>query len=266
MYDRYNRHINYLRISVTDRCNLRCSYCMPSTDIRLFPAEEILSYDEIAEVVKAAVGMGIRKFRLTGGEPLVRKDIVKLVAMLSAIEGVKELVMTTNGTLLAGYAAELKKAGLQSVNISLDTLDPATYAELTGGGRLGDVLRGIEAALACGLTPVKINCVVEHSSRDGNARAVKAFCLGKGLQVRFIRKMNLSTGDFAEVEGGEGGACARCNRLRITSNGMIRPCLFDEKEFAVRTLGAQEALLCALQSKPAKGSINRKSTFYNTGG
>ena len=266
MYDRFKRQLSYLRISVTDRCNLRCTYCMPGEGVQFFPREDILSFEEIAEVVKAAVGLGMSKFRLTGGEPLVRQGIVTLVSMLSAIDGVEELVMTTNGILLEKYAAELKKAGLQRVNISLDTVDPDQYRELTRGGKLADVMAGIEAALASGLVPVKINCVVLQSSDNENARGVKAYCDSKGLGFRAIRMMNLPGGVFSAVEGGEGGVCSNCNRLRLTANGMVKPCLFDEQEFSVRAMGAREALKAAAERKPARGGKNTKGTFYNIGG
>jgi cyclic pyranopterin phosphate synthase len=266
MLDRFNRHINYLRISVTDRCNLRCSYCMPTDGIRLIPREEILSYEEIAEVVRTAVKLGIDKFRLTGGEPLVREGIIDLVGMLSSIEGVKDLSMTTNGILLDKNAYDLKKAGLQRVNISLDTIDANVYKELTRGGRLDDVLKGIDSALENNLRPVKINCVVEKSSEEENAREVKKFCEKNKLEVRFIHRMNLYRGEFSKVEGGMGGSCGNCNRLRLTSNGMVKPCLFDEQEFSVRKMGAESALTTAILRKPAKGSRNRKTSFYNIGG
>ena len=266
MFDRYNRQINYLRISVTDRCNLRCSYCMPVEGIKLLPGEEILSFEEIAVVVKAAAGLGIEKFRLTGGEPLVREGISSLVAMLAAIPGVKELVMSTNGILLRRYAADLRKAGLQRVNVSLDTVDPGHYHELTRGGNLDAVLEGIDAAIENGLLPVKINCVVLESSEEPNAREVKKFCDSRGLGLRYIHMMSLPGGVFSEVEGGNGGVCGSCNRLRLTSNGMVKPCLFDEQEFPVRILGAEQALRAAIQDKPARGGKNRFGTFYGIGG
>lgn len=266
MLDRYNRHINYLRISVTDRCNLRCTYCMPEEGILLMQHKEILTFDEITEVVRNALKMGITKIRLTGGEPLVRKGIVNLVSMISAIEGITDLSMTTNGILLEELAGPLKAAGLNRVNISLDTLDPEKYRELTRGGDLAKVLKGIDAALSAGLTPVKINCVVFRSSDEEDARMVKEFCRGKGLHPRFIRQMNLQTGEFSIVEGGSGGNCASCNRLRLTANGMVKPCLFDDNEFSVREMGIEQALQAALNSKPEVGCMNHTGQFYNIGG
>jgi len=266
MFDRYNRHINYLRISVTDRCNLRCTYCMPEKGIELLQHRDILTFDEITDVVRVAVKMGITKIRLTGGEPLVRKDIVTLVSMIAAIEGIEDLSMTTNGILLEELAGPLKTAGLNRVNISLDTLNPEKYSEITRGGDLTKVLKGIDTALEVGLTPVKINCVVFHSSAEEDARSIREFCRIKGLQPRFIRQMNLQTGEFSVVEGGSGGNCSQCNRLRITANGMIKPCLFDDYEFSVREMGIEPAFHAALNCKPAVGCMNHTGQFYNIGG
>ena len=162
MLDPFNRNINYLRISVTDRCNLRCRYCMPETGIKLVPHENILSFEEIRDFVRVGVGLGIRKVRLTGGEPLVRKGIVQLVEMLAATPGIKDLGMTTNGILLDRYATDLAAAGLHRVNISLDSLDAGNFKYITRVGQLDSVLSGIEAAQEAGLNPVKINCVVKN--------------------------------------------------------------------------------------------------------
>ena len=266
MFDRFNRHINYLRISVTDRCNLRCRYCMPEEGIQLMNHKEILSFEEITDVVRAAVDEGIDKFRITGGEPLVRKDIVTLISLISAVKGVNDLSMTTNGILLEEFALPLKKAGLRRVNISLDTINPLKFAEITRGGELNKVLRGIKAAKEAGLEPVKINCVVFKSSDEEDAKEVKEFCRKNNLQVRFIHQMNLITGEFSVVEGGNGGNCIQCNRLRLTANGMVKPCLFDDQEFSVRDTGAKTALLNALNSKPLIGCSNSKGSFYNIGG
>jgi len=266
MFDRYNRHIHYLRISVTDRCNLRCRYCMPKEGIQLLRHEDILSFEEIVGVVKAAVSMGIDKIRLTGGEPLVRKGIVDLVAMIASVRGISDLSLTTNGILLKEFAMPLKMAGLQRVNVSLDTLDPVKYKHITRGGEIHWVLEGINAACAAGLNPVKINCVVGKSADEEDARVVKSFAAEKNIQVRFIRQMDLETGDFSIVEGGEGGNCKICNRLRIMANGMVKPCLFNEMGFSVRLLGAEQALISALNSKPEQGCYNKTGRFYTIGG
>ncbi len=266
MLDRYNRKINYLRVSVTDRCNLRCGYCMPEDGIRLLTHQDILSYDEITEVVKAAVNLGVDKVRITGGEPLVRKGITELVKMIAAIPGILDLGMTTNGIMLPKFAAELKASGLQRVNISLDTIDPEKYKAVTRVGSLHDALKGIDAAIEAGLMPIKLNCVVKENGFEPEAQRVKAFADNKGLEVRFIPMMNLQEGTFGEVIGGSGGHCASCNRLRLTPNGMIKPCLFSDQSYSVRELGAKQALLQAVNNKPKCGSSSQKSSFYNIGG
>lgn len=266
MFDLYNRQISYLRISVTDRCNLRCRYCMHDEGVRMLQHDDILTFEEIVDVVSVAVDLGINKIRLTGGEPLVRKGIVDLVSLIAGVRGIIDLAMTTNGILLREHAGALRLAGLMRVNVSLDTLDPDKFNRLTRGGRIRDVLEGIRAAQSAGLNPVKINCVIFKSSDGEDARQVKEFAIREGLDVRFIRQMDLETGEFGIVEGGEGGNCSICNRLRLTANGMVKPCLFSEQEFSVRQLGSQAALTQALYSKPLKGCSNRKGSFYNIGG
>jgi GTP 3',8-cyclase len=266
MLDRYNRNINYLRISVTDRCNLRCRYCMPCEDFVMLSHNDILTFDEITEVVRCASDMGIVKVRLTGGEPLVRRDVVELVKMISAVPGIIDLGMTTNGILLERFAAQLSEAGLDRINVSLDTMDAGKYSELTSGGDISMVFRGIEAALKAGLDPVKINCVIENSSDEPDALAVKKYGEENGLNVRFIHQMNLGEGEFSIVEGGAGGDCKICNRLRLTANGMVKPCLFSDVAFNVRNMGAKEALTAALFSKPESGTNCVNNQFYNIGG
>lgn len=266
MIDIYNRQISYLRISVTDRCNLRCRYCMPEEGVKMLQHEDVLSFEEIVDVVKVAVDLGVNKIRLTGGEPLVRKGIVDLVSMISVVNGVTDLAMTTNGLLLGDLAGELRLAGLMRVNISLDTLDPDKFNRITRGGKISDVLEGIRAAKSAGLNPVKINCVVFKSSDEEDAIQVREFAIREGLEVRFISQMDLEKGEFGIVEGGEGGNCTICNRLRLTANGMVKPCLFSEQEYSVRQLGSQAALIQALNSKPPHGCINRTGSFYSIGG
>jgi len=266
MLDRYNREINYLRVSVTDRCNLRCRYCMPESGIKLMAHKDILSFDEITDVVRVAAGMGVNKVRITGGEPLVRKGISELIHMISEIKGILDIGMTTNGTLLPQFAVELKSAGLHRVNISLDTLDAEKFNHITRVGSLEETLLGIDAALDAGLTPVKINCVIVKNEMEADAQQVKAFADKKGLEVRFIPQMDLHEGTFGQVIGGSGGHCASCNRLRLTPAGMIKPCLFSDVEYSVREMGAEKALLTAVENKPACGSSSKKSNFYNIGG
>ncbi len=266
MLDSYGRTINYLRVSVTDRCNLRCTYCMPAEGVPLLRHEDILSFEEILEVVRAAVALGIRKVRLTGGEPLVRRGIVELVRMLAAIREIRDLSMTTNGTLLAGLAQPLAEAGLRRVNVSLDAIRPDRYAAISRGGEVRQALAGIAAAQQAGLSPIRLNCVVEHNSRESDACEVAQFAAKAGLEVRFIRRIGLSEGRFAVVEGGHGGACSRCNRLRLTSDGAIRPCLLSNLSFPVRKLGPAEALLQAIRAKPPAGSACTDRSMNLIGG
>ena len=265
MFDRFNRSINYLRISVTDRCNLRCTYCMPEDGIRLLDHSDILSFEEIADFTRIAVANGITKVRLTGGEPLVRKGILELVTMLASIDGLEDLSMTTNGVLLSKYATDLKKAGLKRINISLDTVNPDNYCQITRNGELAQVLEGIEAAQKVGFEPIKINCVLLGQPDDETQR-LKEFCTTRGLKLRFIHQMNLKTGEFSTVEGGEGGNCSKCNRVRLLANGDIKPCLFSDLAYNIRKLGHQEALDLALGNKPKSGTYNQSGEFYNIGG
>jgi len=264
--DRFNRHINYLRISVTDRCNLRCRYCMPEEGIQLIKHEDILSYDEITSFTRIAVASGITKVRITGGEPLVRKNITALVSMIASIDGVADLSMTTNGVLLAEYARSLADAGLMRVNVSLDTLNHEKFNYITRGGQIENVLKGIEAAQEAGLTPVKINCVIKTSPDEDDAVSVAEYGMKHGLDVRFIREMDLAGGRFSVVHGGAGGHCAKCNRLRLTPEGIVKPCLFNDAGFRIREMGAEEAIKQALNAKPECGTINNQNGFYNIGG
>ena len=266
MQDRYSRHISYLRISVTDRCNLKCDYCMPLRAVKHLKPELLLSGNEITAIAKEAAGLGISKIRLTGGEPLMRKDIVEIVRGIAGVDGIDDLSLTTNGTLLQGLAAPLAEAGLMRVNISLDTVRKEQYRKITRVGELQKVLEGIEAARQSGLQPVKINCVIDSSMFEKDAREVADFCRENGLQVRFIPKMNLETGKFSRVIGGEGGDCRNCNRLRITAEGIVKPCLFSNMGYSIRQFGVREALIQAVQAKPESGSINTRHTFYNIGG
>jgi cyclic pyranopterin phosphate synthase len=266
MFDRYNRRINYLRVSVTDRCNVRCTYCMPPDGVELLKHEDILSFEEIVEVISEAVSMGITKVRITGGEPLVRKGIIRLIEKISIIEGIMDLGLTTNGILLSEFAAALSNAGLHRINISLDTLDPEKYRAITRGGNLQSVFEGIEAAKHAGLNPIKINCVVRFSSDEPDAQKVKDYCVENDLEVRFIHEMSLADGCFTIVENGHGGDCPNCNRLRLTANGLILPCLFNDICFSTRELGIRRALEKAIELKPEQGSVNMNGKFHHIGG
>jgi GTP 3',8-cyclase len=274
--DSFGRRVNYLRVSVTDRCNLRCIYCMPPEGVSKIPHSEILSYEEIRAVVQAAAELGINKIRLTGGEPLIRANFPELVKMLSRIEGIQELSLTTNGTLLKNYALELKQAGLSRVNVSLDTLKTDKFQYITRLGKLDDVLEGIEAAKKAGFNLVKINTVVMRGINDDEVLDFARMTYKDGWHVRFIELMPFK--DLAEfvpsVElrqhisllgriepctpvAGNGPAiyyrlsgakgtisfispltetafCSRCNRMRLTPDGKLRPCLLGEDEIDLK--------------------------------
>jgi len=266
MYDRFNRKINYLRISVTDRCNLRCVYCMPAEGVDLISHKDILSFEEIVDFTKKAVADGVDKVRITGGEPLVRHDIIKLIKSIGEIKGIKDFGMTTNGILLPKYAEQLKAAGLMRVNISLDTMNPQRYREITRLGNIEDVFAGIEAAKKAELFPIKINCVIKKSRYEPDAVDVTEYCKAKGLEIRYIHEMNLETGEFSIVEGGEGGDCKNCNRLRLTANGNVMPCLFSNLAYNVRELGIEKSIDESLKNKPKSGTSNHINHFSNIGG
>ncbi|HHV39442.1 MAG TPA: GTP 3',8-cyclase MoaA [Tepidimicrobium sp.] len=189
MRDSYGRKINYLRISVTDLCNLRCRYCMPKEGISQVHHDDILTIEEIGKIARIFTSLGVDKVRLTGGEPLVRKGIVDLVKRIGQLEDIKDFAMTTNGILLRKYARDLKKAGLNRVNISLDTLNENKYAEITRGGRLSNVLRGIEVAKEEGLTPIKINTVLVGGFNDDEIEDFIRWTEEEQIDVRFIELM-----------------------------------------------------------------------------
>jgi cyclic pyranopterin phosphate synthase len=239
---------------------------MPAEGISLMQHNDILSFEEIMEVVDAALTLGVDKVRITGGEPLVRKGIVKLVEMIASKPGIQDLGMTTNGQLLGQFAQSLKDAGLHRINISLDTMNADKYRQITRGGEIMNVLQGIAAAKKAGLSPIKINCVIVKSADEPDAIEVAEFAKQLGLQVRFIRQMDLEKGEFYKVDGGTGGDCSTCNRLRLTANGMIKPCLFNDMEYNIREHGAHKALQLALGNKPSCGTINKHGEFYNIGG
>jgi len=291
--DSFQRPINYMRISVTDRCNLRCMYCMPSAGVCLMPHEDVLSYEEIYRIVQAAAELGINKIRITGGEPLVRTGLPRLIQMLAEIDAIDDISLTTNGTLLSSYAAELKQAGLQRVNISLDTLKQDKFNLITrGGSNLGDVRKGIEAARLVGLTPIKINMVVISGINDDEILDFATKTIDEEWHVRFIELMPFAGGGttasqfipvadmrkrlelLGELEPclpsvGNGPAkyfrfphakgtigfitpvsehfCFHCNRLRLTSDGKLRPCLLAEDEIDLKQPLRRRATLTELK-------------------
>jgi cyclic pyranopterin phosphate synthase len=290
--DAHNRPIQYLRVSVTDRCNLRCVYCMPEEGIPKLSHRDILRYEEIVRIVRVAVEMGFVHIRLTGGEPLVRKGILGLVGDLATIPGLDDLSMTTNGVLLSRYAQQLAEAGLRRVNISLDSLRPGRFRRITRLGRLEETLEGHRAALAAGLRPVKVNTVVLRGLNDDEVVDFARLTLEPDWHVRFIEVMPLGDGvcwsgdgvvPSAEIRAcieqalgpltgvrGEGAGPARyyrlpgaagtigfispvtehfchaCNRLRLTSDGRLLPCLLSDAFIDLRTplrKGADDAQL-----------------------
>lgn len=277
--DQYGRKITYLRVSVTDRCNLRCRYCMPPGGVPLKRHEDLLSFEEVAAVVAAGASFGITKVRLTGGEPLLRRDATDLVRLLAAVPGVADLAMTTNGLLLARHAAALKSAGLMRVNVSLDTLRADRFAAMTGSDTWRDVAAGIDAALAAGFGQVKLNVVAIRGYNDDEVGDFVRFARDKGLHLRFIEFMPVgnsfwepgkvvptkeahalaeraatlvpsqsgSAADVAELYQMPGSAatvgfisplsgkfCRRCNRLRLTADGFLKPCLACRTEVDIK--------------------------------
>lgn len=266
MIDSFGRTIRYLRISVTEECDLCCRYCTPAHARSKSRNSSLMEFDEILEVVRAAAELGFNKIRLTGGEPLMRPRLVDLVREISGIRGIRDFAMTSNGQLLAQHAFELAQAGLHRVNVSLDAIDPARYRWITRGGEIEPVLRGLEAARNAGLAPVKINCVFSETPDEPDARNVARFAAAEGLEIRFIRRMDLQQGLFYPILGGNGGDCPRCDRLRLTASGAIRPCLFGEMSFSVRQLGVQQALRLAVNAKPSAGTCFGDPGMYAVGG
>jgi cyclic pyranopterin phosphate synthase len=312
LIDPCQRPIDYLRVSVTDRCNLRCVYCMPEQGVPFVPHQEILTLEEMARIIRVAAGMGLRRVRLTGGEPLVRKGIVNLVRWIGETPGIDDIALTTNAVLLASCAHELAAAGLRRVNVSLDTLRPQRFRQITRRGDLADVMAGIAAARDAGLSPVKLNVVVMREVNDDETVEIARSTLEEDWQVRFIelmpfmdeqetcirdtfltlgfvpsrevkRQIEEALGPLAAAETSTGGGparyyrlpgargligfisplsenqfCAACNRMRLTADGKIRPCLLTDHEVDVKgTLrrgGSDDALrrriLEALNSKP----------------
>ncbi|MEN2994549.1 MAG: GTP 3',8-cyclase MoaA [Thermodesulfovibrio sp.] len=282
MKDKFGRNINYLRISVTDRCNLRCIYCMPEEGIsKILPHSEILSYEEILQIVEIGVDLGITNIRITGGEPLLRKDIVNFIERLAKTKGIKDIGMTTNGILLKKFAKALYKAGLKRVNISLDSLDENKFRKITRIGSIYDALEGIREADKVGLKPIKINVVVMKGINDDEIERFALWSKEVEYQIRFIEFMPIGPNawkkeffiskdeikeriekkvgklipvhveksgpaEYFMLEGARGllgfisplttHICVRCNRLRLTAEGKLRPCLFSDKELDLKKL------------------------------
>lgn len=267
MLDSYEREISYLRISVTDRCNLRCLYCMPEEGVEKKKHEDCLSFEQITEIAAEAVSLGITKIRLTGGEPLVRRGVGHLVAQLKNIEGLELLGMTTNGHFLDQYASELRKAGLDSLNISLDTLDPERYSRLTRGGDIEKVLKGIDAALSEGF-PLKLNMVVSDDTSIQEMDEMKHFCREKGIRLQRIREYDLKEDKFKDEEiiYHRPPPCASCNRIRLLSNGRVKPCLHSDREITMDMNNIREGLKKAISEKPRCGGSCTTRNMVEIGG
>ena len=311
--DNFQRTIDYMRISITDRCNLRCIYCMPSEGLVPMKHEDILSYEEIARILRIAVRIGVRKVRITGGEPLIRKNISYLISLIENIKDIEDLSLTTNGIPLAGCAQDIADAGLKRVNISLDSLRADRYREMTRGGDLDSVFKGIESAERAGLIPIKLNMVPMRGFNDDEIGDFAQLTLKTPYQVRFIEfmpfgKENMWKPDYfisaeeikshvekigqlhpvrlrrsgpARYYAFDGAAgvlgfisplsnhfCGKCNRLRLTADGKIRPCLFSETEIDIKTAmrnGAPDSeierlIRLAIQVKPKGHNMRIQDT------
>ena len=303
MQDNYNREIKYLRISITERCNLRCRYCMPMDGVCKKEHDEMLTYEEILKVSKVAAKLGVKKIRLTGGEPLVKKDIIKLASDIKKIDGIEELCITTNGILLNDYAKDLKVAGVDRINISLDTLNPEKYKYITRIGEFKDAWSGIEKAINIGFKKIKINSVLIGGFNDDEVVDISSLTLKYPVDVRFIELMPMyDSGDFKEnafikasividklkekygddkisevkdikhigqvarlykIDGALGFVglisavsnhfCSECNRIRLTSDGKLKPCLHSNEEISIKGLSEdeiEEKFKMAIKHKP----------------
>jgi len=304
MQDKYKREINYMRISITDRCNLNCFYCQPLKKASFLPRSEILTYEEFFRLVQIAIDLGIKKFRLTGGEPLLRKNLPTFIKKVLSLEGIEDFSLTTNGILLGEFIDELWEAGLRRINISLDSLDEKKYAEITGGGNLKKVLNSLKKAIEKGFDPVKINVVLLKGINEDLTPFIE-LAREYPVYVRFIELMNMDSknenfflscenarlklsayGEIVEVNSPQGGGpakyyklpgikksigficpysdhfCPTCNRLRISADGKLRPCLFSNWYMDLKAplrQGASDGkikqmILACLKKKP----LNRK--------
>ena len=265
MLDSYNREISYMRISVTDKCNLRCLYCMPQEGIIKKEHKDFLSFEDIGRIVQAAAELGIWKIRLTGGEPLIKKDITSLVRIIKSVEGIKHIGITTNGTLLSGLAQKLKSSGLDSINISLDTLDPYKYREITRGGNIEQVLLGIEAAREARF-PIKINTVVLEDTRESDIDRMRDFCAQKGLNLQLINHYSLTKEKQNNYVFDRPPKCGNCNRIRLLAHGVLKSCLQSDVEIPVDLKNPKESLILAIKGKPALGQVCSNRSMIEIGG
>ena len=274
--DGYEREINYLRVSVTDRCNLRCQYCMPTDGVQWIEHNDILRYEELIRIIGAFARLGVNKVRITGGEPLVRKGLLPFLQQVTRIAGIQEVGLTTNGSLLEEYAPLLKQAGVGRINVSLDTLQRERFIQLTGQDKLAQVLAGIKKAQEVGLTPVKINMVVMKGFNSDEIVDIASLAINNPYQIRFIEYMPFRAGKdylfttdamkeqlvaagFPKLIPQMGGSCPAkiynmpkaqgsigfitpisqhfcnsCNRIRLTPDGYLKPCLLSNDEYSLR--------------------------------
>lgn len=294
MLDSYGREVNYLRLSVTELCNLRCRYCMPEDGICKKSHSEMLTEDEMITAVEAAASLGIQKLRITGGEPLVKKNILSICERASAVDGIERVALTTNGTLLTDLAHPLRRAGVQGINISLDSLNREKYAYITRRDELEQALSGLDAALDAGFDSVKVNAVLIGGFNDDEIGALAELTRTRPITLRFIELMPMYGGERfgegamipcsrvpdilpeLEPQGTEGVAklyqlpgaqgkiglispisshfCASCNRIRLTADGMLKPCLHSAAELSLKGLdrvGMEKQIRRAILSKPA---------------
>ncbi len=315
LIDAYGRKINYLRLSITDRCNLRCRYCMPEEGVSKLKHEDILSYEEILMIANASVQIGIEKIRVTGGEPLVRNGVIEFLESLSKINGLRQLVLTTNGILLKDMAEDLKRVGVQRLNISLDSLNKDTFRQITRCGDLDKVLEGIHAAEALGF-PIKMNVVAMRGINDNEFVDFASLTLEKPYAVRFIEymptskesdwqslvitgeeildrirklyrlspvaakntlsgpsqdfKIEDSLGTIGIITPISGHFCKECNRIRVTSSGTARSCLFDDHEYDLKPVlksgnmsALKEMLHSIVMNKPEQHGITNKGSEHD---
>ena len=293
MQDRFGREINYLRLSVTDLCNLRCRYCMPEEGVPKKDHVAMLTEDEMILAVEAAASLGITKLRITGGEPLVKKNILSICRRAAQVPGIREVCMTTNGIRLPELAVPLREAGVRRLNISLDTLDGEKYTQITRCGHLSEALAGIHAALEAGFEKIKLNAVLIGGFNDDEIEELAALTLKYPLDMRFIELMPMGEIGFGkeaylpytevlrrlpklEPLAEDGGAarlyrlpgaqgnvglispvsahfCGSCNRLRLTADGKLKPCLHSSAEYPIKGLdkaGMAEVMKEAILGKP----------------
>ena len=311
MIDKFDRDITYLRISLTDKCNLRCRYCMPEEGVCKRSHHEMMNEDEVVTAVEVAASLGVHKVRLTGGEPLVKKNIVSICRRVAAVDGINEVCMTTNGILLPELATQLKEAGVKRINLSLDTLDPHKYAYITRIGKLEQFKAGLRAALEAGFEKVKINAVLIGGFNDDEIEALAGLTMEYPVDMRFIELMPIQDHDeFGEsayvpfsrvleklpdavpvakdggvaklyrLPGAKGNIglispinahfCGECNRLRLTADGKLKPCLHSADEYSIKGLdfaGMKNVFEQAIWNKPAwhgdLDAVNRSKAGRN---